>query len=196
MVGRILSRDAYSQFDPPGMARFFLGKTLCVRSPVGEVVDALICETEAYGGAEDRACHGYMNRLTNRTKIMFGIGGFSYVYLCYGLHRMFNIVTGPEGSPEAVLIRAVRVTNGHDVVKERRRGVREKEWTNGPGNVCTAMDIQLMHYGTDLTSNHLIWLEDRNTRVDPNRVITTPRIGIDYAGPIWSQMPWRFLWVG
>ncbi len=92
-------------------------------------MEELICDTEAYCGAEDRACHGHLNRLTNRTKIMFGTGGFSYVYLCYRLHRMFNIVTGREGSPKAVLVRAVRVTNGHDVVRERRRGVRER---NGP----------------------------------------------------------------
>jgi DNA-3-methyladenine glycosylase len=116
----------------------------------------------------------------------------SYVYLCYGLHHLFNIITGPAGAPEAVLVRAVRITGGHDVVRKRRPGVSEKHWASGPGRVCAALAIGMDHYGADLGGEQ-IWIEDRRLKVPPCEVKRTPRIGVDYAGA-WALKPWRFVW--
>jgi DNA-3-methyladenine glycosylase len=190
-----LERAALTKLAPPESARFFLGKCLCVTGADGGYVEALITETEAYGGAEDAACHGHLNRRTERTRIMFSEGGYAYVYLCYGLHRMLNVVTGPEGSPEAVLIRAVKIIRGQEIVQKRRPGVKEENWANGPGKVCSALDIHLTHYGHDLTLGSVLWFEDRGHVVEPMSVKVTPRIGIDYAGEEWSMKPWRFVWV-
>jgi DNA-3-methyladenine glycosylase len=190
-TGRKLERREYAGRSPARAARFLLGKALCVRAPDG-YAEGLITETEAYGGAEDAACHAHLNRRTARTEIMFAAGGVAYVYLCYGLHRMFNIITGPAESPEAVLVRAVRITAGHEVVRRRRRGVVEKDWASGPGRVCAALGIGLHHYGADLAGEE-IWLEDRGVRVPKVRVATGPRVGIDYAGD-WIHVPWRFIW--
>ncbi len=191
MPGRKLARADYADPKPTRAARFFLGKFLCVKAADG-YAEGMIIETEAYGGAEDAASHGFGHRRTARTEIMFGPGGASYVYLCYGLHRMFNIVTGAAGSPEAVLIRAVRITSGHGVVRKRRPRVAEKHWASGPGRVCAALGIGLHHYGLDL-AGETIWLEDRGVNVPAREVKRTPRIGVDYAGK-WALKPWRFVW--
>ncbi len=174
------------------MARFFLGKALCVQAPDG-YAEGLITETEAYGGLEDAASHAHLGRRTNRTEIMYAPGGVAYVYLCYGLHRLFNIITGPKDSPEAVLVRAVRITAGHDVVRRRRKGVAEKDWASGPGRVSAALGIALHHYGHDLAAGESIWIEDRGVKVTRREVVAGPRIGIDYAGD-WVHVPWRFVW--
>src|ERR1700677_2772267 len=118
---RILTRDDYADPRPTRVARFFLGKFLCVRATEG-YAEGMITETEAYGGFKDAASHAFGNRRTARTEIMFAAGGSAYVYFVYGMHRMFNIVTGPLDSPEAVLVRAVKITAGHDVVRRRRKG--------------------------------------------------------------------------
>jgi DNA-3-methyladenine glycosylase len=189
--GRKLTRADYADPKPARVARFFLGKFLCVQAPDG-YAEGVITETEAYGGPQDAACHGFENRRTARTEIMFAPGGVSYVYLCYGLHHLFNIITGPADSPEAVLIRAVRITGGHDVVRQRRPRVAEKDWASGPGRVCRALAIGMHHYGLDL-AGETIWIEDRGVNVPPRAVQRSPRIGVDYAGK-WALKPWRFVW--
>jgi DNA-3-methyladenine glycosylase len=188
---RKLVRADYADPRPTRVARFFLGKFLCVQAPDG-YAEGMIIETEAYGGPRDAASHAFGNRRTARTEIMFAPGGISYVYLCYGLHHLFNIVTGPKNSPQAVLIRAVRITAGRDVVRRRRPGVAEKHWASGPGRVCAALAIGMHHYGLDLAGETL-WLEDRGIKVPPREVQRTPRIGVDYAGK-WAVKPWRFVW--
>jgi DNA-3-methyladenine glycosylase len=190
--GRRLAAADYADINTSRMARFFLGKVLCVRADDG-YAEGLITETEAYGGAEDAASHAYLNRRTARTEVMFAPGGAAYVYLCYGLHHMFNIITGPKGSPQAVLVRAVKIVTGHDVVKRRRKGVAEKDWASGPGRVCTALGIGRQHYGHDLTAGESIWIEDRGIKVPMREVTAGPRVGIDYAGD-WVHVPWRFVW--
>ena len=155
--------------------------------------EGMITETEAYGGAEDAACHAHLNRRTTRTEVMFAEGGVSYVYLCYGLHHMFNIITGPADVPQAVLVRAVRITAGEDLVRRRRPGVVEKNWASGPGRVCTALGIGIHHYGADLAGKS-IWIEDRGLKVPAREVKSGPRVGIDYAGEVWAAKPWRFVW--
>jgi DNA-3-methyladenine glycosylase len=189
---RILTRADYSEPRPARAARFFLGKFLCVQAPDG-YADGVITETEAYGGPKDAASHAFGNRCTARTEIMFAPGGAAYVYFCYGMHRMFNIVTGPQDSPEAVLVRAVHITAGHTHVRRRRHRVAEKDWASGPGRVCSALGIEMHHNRHDLLLGKTIWIEDRGLKVPARQVTRTPRIGVDYAGA-WALKPWRFVW--
>jgi DNA-3-methyladenine glycosylase len=188
---RILTRDDYLDPRPTRAARFFLGKVLCVRATDG-YAEGMITETEAYGGIEDKASHAFGNRRTARTEIMYAPGGVAYVYFVYGMHRMFNIVTGPRDSPEAVLVRAVRIIAGHDVVRRRRKGIAEKDWASGPGRVCTALGIEMEHNRHDLLAGEVIWIEDRGVHVPTREVKQTPRIGVDYADE-WAKKPWRFV---
>jgi DNA-3-methyladenine glycosylase len=186
-----LPAEVYLEPDPVRAARFFLGKMIFVRAGEG-VAGGLITETEAYGGTQDQACHGYNNRRTARTEVMFGPGGRAYVYLCYGIHQLFNIVTGPMDEPMAVLIRAVQITCGEDLVARRRPGIPRHSWSNGPGRLTQALGIQASHNLCDLTGP-TIWLEDHGHVPHPKDIARTPRIGIAYAGP-WAAKPWRFVW--
>ena len=181
----------YADENTARIARFFLGKVLCVKASDG-YSEGIITETEAYGGVEDAASHAYKGRRTNRTEIMYAPGGAAYVYLCYGLHQMFNIITGPKDNPQAVLIRAVEITAGHDLVRQRRKGIAEKDWASGPGRVCSALAIGLHHYGHDL-GGESVWIEDRGVKTPKKQITASPRIGVDYAGE-WAKMPWRFVW--
>ena len=192
MGGRKLAREDYADPSPTRSARFFLGKFLCVEAADG-YAEGMITETEAYWGPKDAASHAFGNRRTARTEIMFAEGGAAYVYFCYGMHRMFNIVTGPRDLPHAVLVRAVKITAGHDVVRKRRKGIAEKDWASGPGRVCAALGIEMHHNRHDLLVSESIWIEDRGVKVPPREVKRTPRIGVDYAGA-WALKPWRFVW--
>ena len=174
-----------------GGSLFSLGKFLCVKASDG-YAEGMITETEAYRGPEDAASHAFGNRRTARTEIMFAAGGVSYVYLCYGLHHMFNIITGPAELPHAVLVRAVKITAGQEVVKKRRPKVAEKDWASGPGRVCSALGIGMHHYGEDL-GGEMVWMEDRGVRVPAKEIDAGPRVGVDYAGE-WAKKPWRFVW--
>ncbi len=186
-----LPLSAYLEADPVRQARFFLGKRLVVRAPEGRCA-ALITETEAYGGADDRACHGFGNRIAARTRPLFESGGIAYVYLCYGLHHMLNFVTGPAGAPLAVLIRGVRLVEGRALAARRRPGIPEKRWSAGPGTLCSALGITLADNGLPLTGNRL-WVEDAGILVAARDVVAGPRVGVDYAGSC-ALKPWRFVW--
>ena len=178
----------------PKGARFFLGKYLCVKAPDG-YSEGIIIETEAYGGARDKACHAFGNKRTPRTEILFSVGGVAYVYLCYGMHHLFNIVTGPLDSPESVMIRAIRITAGHEAVRRRRReGIKEKDWCNGPARVCAALGIGKELNGHDLLLGEKIWVEDRGVNVAHRDVERAARIGVDYAVRGLSSKPWRLSW--
>ena len=148
-------------------------------------------EAEAYAGPEDRASHAYNGRRTSRTEIMFQEGGVAYVYLCYGIHHLFNIVTNVEGIPHAVLIRAIVPIDGIDLMLRRRdkKAVISK-LTGGPGTVTQALGIHTTHSGTDLTG-HQIWLEDRGIVVPDDQITAGPRVGVNYAGE-YTTKPWRF----
>lgn len=124
---------------------------------------------------------------------MFGPGGFAYVYLCYGLHHLFNVVVGQPDCPQAVLIRAVRIVEGQSLVAARRKGVPRRDWASGPGKVCAALGITRAYSGVDLTVSGPVWIEDRGIRVPKKEITVTPRIGVDYAG-VWAKKPWRFVW--
>lgn len=155
------------------LARWLLGKHLVRRLPDGRVDSRMIIETEAYDGERDEACHARAGR-TARTDVLYGAGGVWYVYLCYGIHEMLNLVVGPENWPAAILIRGV-------------------EGAIGPGRVTKALAIdRRLNRASAASEASGLWLEDRGVRVPRRLVETTPRIGVDYAGPIWSMKHWRF----
>jgi DNA-3-methyladenine glycosylase len=173
----------YRNPDVVAVARSLIGKTL-ITNMDGKRTGGIIIETEAYAGATDRACHSYGNRRTPRTEIMYADGGVAYVYLCYGIHHLFNIVTGPQDSPTAVLIRALEPTIGLDVMLERRK---RRPLAHGPGALTSALGITLRHNSHPLDSPTL-WIEEGT---QPTRIHAGPRIGVDYAGPD-ALLPYRF----
>ena len=170
-TGSVLSRDF---FDRPAdrVARELLGAWLVVPGPQGRSTRHVVVETEAYLGAHDLACHGSKG-MTNRNATMFGPAGRWYVYLCYGMHWMLNVVTGSEGVPAAVLI----------------RGVCEHA---GPGRLTKALCIDGSFDGRPANRSGGLWFESSGIRVPPRRIERTPRIGVDYAGA-WAKKPLRFV---
>ena len=154
-------------------ARWLLGKKLIRRNVDGSLDGRIITEVEAYDGEQDLACHARAGR-TERTATLYEPGGVWYVYLCYGIHEMLNLVVGPPDWPAAVLIRGV-------------------EGLHGPGRVTRAMKIGRELNRTVAEPASGLWLEDIGVCVPEKCVQATPRIGVDYAGTIWSKKPWRFL---
>ena len=169
------------------VANVLLGAYLCTDIG-GALCVGKITEAEAYLGDVDRASHAWQNKLTPRNRVMFGAGGFVYMYLIYGLHPMFNIVMGAEGVPHAVLVRALEPVFGLDAMRARRGVDNWRCLANGPGKLCAAMGLSLAHYGHDLTAGKAVWL---SPRVEPIEAVAGKRIGIDYAG-IDRDLPWRF----
>jgi DNA-3-methyladenine glycosylase len=157
----------------------------------GIVTGGYIVETEAYNGAIDRASHAYGNRNTQRTSVMFKQGGIGYVYLCYGIHEMFNIVISAEGNPLAILIRAIQPTDGIEAMQVRRNmPVLKPTITKGPGSVAKALGISRKINGFSLQSD-TIWLEDRGLTFPDDQIVAGPRIGVAYAKED-ALLPYRF----
>jgi len=185
-----LPASALRRRNTPALARWLIGKTLARRQPDGSVTRHIITETEAYHTEADLACHAAKGR-TPRTEVMYRAGGIWYVYLCYGVHEMLNLVTGPENHPAAILIRAVR-----DGASPAVRDI------TGPGRVTKTLAITRALNGAtacDASSTAQLWLEEtpadelRRAGVFKTRIRATPRIGIAYAGPVWSKKRWRFV---
>lgn len=193
MKFQIIKRDFYTRADTLSVARELLGKRLVVPSAAGGRVSGRVVETEAYLGAEDRAAHSYGGRRTRRTETMFGVGGTAYVFFVYGMHHQFNVVTGPEGRPHAVLVRAVEPEEGAELMRGRRPVAKERELTSGPGKLCRALAIDLSFDGEDLTTGGRVWLEETGVEFKPEQVASGPRIGVAYAAED-ALKPWRF-WV-
>ncbi|WP_420420878.1 DNA-3-methyladenine glycosylase [Simkania sp.] len=186
----VLPQTYFQKEDVTQIAQEILGKFLFTEFQ-GTLTGGVITETEAYKGAEDKACHAYQNRRTKRTEVMFGAGGTAYVYLCYGMHHLFNIVTHSEGTPHAILIRAIFPTHGIEkMLKRRKKNNLDKTLTAGPGSLSQALGIQTKHSGTSLTGP-TIWLEDRGLLIEKKDILSSPRIGIDYAEEH-ALLPWRF----
>ncbi|MEM8966966.1 MAG: DNA-3-methyladenine glycosylase [Bacteroidota bacterium] len=185
----ILDTGFYQRSDVLQISRELLGKYLFTNID-GQVTGGKIVETEAYAHRDDQATQMHLNRRNTRTEIMFQPGGVAYVYTVYRIHRMFNIITNQEGKPDAVLIRAVEPSVGLEVMKQRRALTDVKRLTAGPGMLTQALNIHREHYGISLTGE-LIWLEDKNEVVEEDKIITSPRVGIDYAGDD-AKLPWRF----
>jgi DNA-3-methyladenine glycosylase len=186
-----LPRDFYTRADVLEVARDLLGKKLVVPNRNGARVSGIIVETEAYRGPEDRASHAFGGRRTQRTETMYGLGGTAYVYFVYGMYNQFNVVTNVEDTPHAVLVRAVEPVEGLDVIRRRRPGRSEYEWTSGPGRLCIALGIDRRLDKADLLGER-VWIEE-GVSISPRQIARGPRIGIDYAEK-WITKPWRF-WV-
>jgi len=187
-----LSTDFYLRTDVVALARELLGKVL-VTDIGGQRTSGIITETEAYAGITDRASHAFGGRRTARTGTMYLPGGHSYVYLCYGIHSLFNVVTGPAGLPHAVLVRAIRPLDGTDIILRRRRADRLRpDLCNGPGKVCTALGINHREHDALSLSSDVIRIEERGYVVRDGDVTIGPRIGVDYAGED-AKLPYRFV---
>jgi len=188
-VRRTLPKSFYSEKNPVRVAKRLLGKVLWVRSKGGHC-RARIVETEAYGGRLDRASHAWRSR-TIRNESMFGAPGTAYVYLCYGVHRMFNVVTGPAGWPAAVLIRGVEPIEGVERMA-RRRGISANNFrlSSGPGALTEAMGIKSRADRCNLVSGP-IRIEDDGVRYPRTKIQAGRRVGVSYAGPA-AHFRWRF----
>lgn len=187
-----LKKAYYLEPNVVKLAKDLLGKVLVTREGK-TITSGIITETEAYNGIVDKASHAYGNRRTNRTEIMFKEGGTSYVYLCYGIHYLFNVVTNVKDHPHAVLIRAIQPLQGKEIIL-RRRGVAkpDKKLCVGPGKVSQALGIDLEYNGLDLTGDK-IWIEDTGIKIKPKDILVGPRIGVDYAEED-AKLPYRF-WI-
>lgn len=177
---KILPVSFYLRSDVLQIARELLGKILATNWN-GAFTAGRIVETEAYAGELDKASHAYRGK-TARTEVMFGEGGVAYVYLCYGIHQMFNIVTNTKGHAHAILIRAVEPVEGIDIMLRRTgKKLPDNTLTRGPGNVGKAFGFHTSHSGLSLQGNEM-FVADDGFRTDENQVGATPRIGVDYAG--------------
>lgn len=185
-----LALDFYQQDDVLSIGRQLLGKWLMTRLN-GDLTGGMIVETEAYRGPEDRASHAYGGRHTPRNTVMYHEGGCCYVYLCYGIHRLFNVVTNQAGIPHAILIRAIEPLVGTDIMLKRRHKQHlNRSVAGGPGALTEALGIELIHNGISLMSNQ-IWIEDHDLNIPEADIIASPRIGVSYAGTD-ASLPWRF----
>ncbi|MEM7174351.1 MAG: DNA-3-methyladenine glycosylase [Chlamydiota bacterium] len=185
-----LTTSFYCRSDVVAIGKDLLGKFLFTQID-GALTGGMIIETESYGGVDDKACHAYKGRRTKRTDVMFWTGGVAYVYLCYGIHHLFNIVTHEQGTPHAVLIRAIQPTTGIDRILQRRKKLTlNNSTTTGPGTITQALGITTHHSGKSLLGN-TIWIEDRGVAVTPSQITASPRIGVDYAEED-ALRPWRF----
>lgn len=185
-----LPQSYYLGHDVVAISKDLLGKYLftCIDS---ELTGGIIIETEAYNGIADRASHAYGNRRTNRTEVMFREGGIAYIYLCYGIHEMLNIVTSTKGHAQAILIRAIEPNEGIETILLRRNMDKLKpNITAGPGSVAKALGIDRKLNGISLQSDKL-WIEDRGLTFSDDQIAAVPRIGVAYAGQD-ALLPYRF----
>jgi len=170
-MGRVIRADEVRSRDTVRLARWLVGKRLVREWGMKRHV-ALITEVEAYDGERDLACHASKGR-TLRTEVLYGAGGVWYVYLVYGMHHMLNLVTGPKEYPAAILIRGL-------------------ETVSGPGRLTKALGVDLRLNRSIMGPESGLHLEDTGIAVPSRRLLATPRIGVEYAGPIWAAKPWRF----
>lgn len=170
------------------IAKDLLGKVLVTKIN-RKVIAGIIVETEAYSYRE-KGCHAYNSRMTERNSVMFKSGGHAYVYLCYGIHHLFNVVTNVEGKADAVLIRALQPLVGEQHMLNRMNTTSLKKITSGPGKLTRAFGIDKMMNGEFLLNNK-VWIEDQTMKVSKSSIVASSRIGIDYAGED-AQLPWRF----
>ncbi len=162
------------------VAKDLLGKYIVRKTGRKKLVGKII-ETEAYIGPQDRASHAFRGKITLRNKAEYSAGGHIYIYLVYGMYWQLNVSTSRKGKPECVLIRALETLG------------ESKDTASGPGKLCRYLKLDKSFYGEDLTKSKRVWLENKGGKVKPSQIISTKRIGIDYAGIYWSRRKWRFL---
>lgn len=183
-----LKHEFYQQHEVTTIAKQLLGKIL-VTDINGVRTAGMIVETEAYAGSGDRASHAWNNRRTKRTEVMYKPGGFAYVYLCYGIHYLFNVVTNIEDTPHAVLIRALQPVDGIEMMKQRYHNKPSAKLTAGPGSLCKAMGIDAGLNGESLTGKK-VWIESGKDFPEDAITVST-RVGVQYAGED-AYLPYRF----
>ena len=187
---KMLNETFYTRKNVVKIAKDLLGKII-VTNFDDQLTAARITETEAYNGIVDKASHAYNNRRTKRTEIMYANGGTVYVYLCYGIHHLFNVVTNIQDEPHAVLVRAAEPVIGIDIMLQRTNKKKlDHTLTSGPGNVSKALGIYTHHTGSDLKS-HNLFIADDGIKISKQNIIATARIGVDYAAED-ALLPYRF----
>lgn len=177
----MLTESFYTRLDVVLIARQLIGKELFVNFN-NHLRSGIIIETEAYNGVTDKACHAFNYRRTPRTEIMFGQGGKAYIYLCYGIHSLFNVVTGAAGNPQAVLIRGIAVRKPRHIFRV----------ISGPGKLSKYLGIHYSQSGISLLDRKSIWIENSDYHFDPKKIRVTPRIGVESAGED-ALLPYRFI---
>ena len=182
-----LNKSFYIQSDPLSISKLLLGKLIETKIN-NKITSGIIVETEAYLGFNDKASHSYQNKKTERNKNMFRKGGISYIYICYGIHTLFNIVINIEGIPQAVLIRAIEPISGIKYMEKRRHQKISYNLTSGPGKLTLALGIKLKNNGCSLSGPN-ITIKDIGINID--RIICSPRVGVEYAQED-ALKPWRF----
>ena len=186
-----LSRDFYTRDNVVQIAKELLGKVLFTKMNA-EITSGIITETEAYAGKKDKASHAYEGRRTERTEIMYLEGGTAYVYLCYGIHHLFNVVTNQKDIPHAILIRAIKPHDGVEkILKRRKKKNLDMKICSGPGTVSQGLGIKTIYSGETLLGNK-IWIEERGIQILERDITKSPRIGVDYAGAD-ALLPYRFV---
>ncbi len=192
MKPKLLTEKFYRREDVLQIARELIGKQLvtCIN---GQRTAGIITEVEAYRAPDDKACHAYGNRCTARTEVMFRAGGCAYIYLCYGIHHLFNVVTGPAGVAHAVLVRAIRPTEGVAIMLARRKLKKcSPQLTVGPGVLSAALGLHKGMSGERLLQKGgRIWIEDTGFSPADGDIARSPRIGVAYAEE-YAAKPWRF----
>lgn len=186
-----LDKGFYIRKPVTQIAKELLGKYIYTRIN-GLLTGGIITETEAYAGITDKASHAYNNLRSKRTEIMYSEGGVAYVYLCYGVHHLFNFVTNAKDIPDAVLLRGIYPTEGISVMEKRlQKKFRNKVFTNGPGKVSKALGIKTNYTGENLMGEN-IWVEDKKYYPKESEIATGARIGVDYAEED-AGLPYRFV---
>lgn len=194
--GKRLPAGYYTSHEVTLLAKDLLGKFLCTRID-GHYCSGKIVETEAYRGPDDKASHSYNNRRTPRTEVMYWQGGVAYIYVCYGMHHLMNVVTAPAENAHAVLIRALEPMDGMEIMAERRQlDAMDSRLTRGPGALSVAMGIKSSMTGTSLfKSTSPIWIEDRGGKIKDDEICISKRIGVEGAGEA-AHWLWRYFMKG
>lgn len=186
----LLSPAFYLDNNVVAVAQNLLGKVLFTKID-GLTTAGMITETEAYCGTNDKACHANNGKRTSRNEVMYQSGGLAYVYLCYGIHHLFNVVTNVAGQADAVLVRSVEPVEGFETMLRRRNKTEIKpNLSSGPGALSQALGITTGLYGQNLRGR-LVWIEDMGTNIPNHEITHSTRIGVDYAGED-ALKPWRF----
>jgi DNA-3-methyladenine glycosylase len=183
--------ESFFARDTVQVARDLVGKRL-VRLDRNQRISGIILETEAYRGEEDLACHCRAGR-TPRTEIMYGPAGRAYIYLIYGMHWLLNFVTESEGSPGAVLIRAIAPEEGKLIIAQRRGNQSEKHWTDGPGKISKALEINGELNGLNTCNPRAPIFIENGQDLNPEWIKAAPRVGLESVPEPWRSIPWRFV---
>lgn len=191
-LDKLVPNSFFTHLDTLSIAKQLIGKEIITQFD-GKLCSVIITETEAYMAPEDKASHAYNNKKTKRTEVFYESGGCAYIYLCYGIHKLFNVITGPINIPHAVLIRGGISRNGEEIMKERlQKTATSPLILKGPGILAKAMGIELNHTGL-IISDHKnpIMILKETVQIHKHQIKTSARIGVDSAGE-WAQKEWRF----